>query len=135
MLQAQWDGPEIRTDGEVKEGDKYPGFCCEGHDWEVAVLIEWPPYPKETDIWGRCDNPACPNYDEGIGPHDAYRGVGKICLEDFEEWLADESTRIYNAHCSAGVDDHGADFEVCKHPDCMRMRMESPEVVKLANNY
>ncbi len=122
MLKAQWDSPEIITEGEVQDGDKYPDFCCKGHAWEVRKIFPWALHEGYTEYWGRCDNPDCPNYEKGIGPDDPYRGVGHICLEDFREWLADESTRIYNEHCSAAVD-HGADFEVCKHPGCQRVRV------------
>jgi hypothetical protein len=115
MLKAQWDGPEIITEGTVQEGDKYLGFCCKGHDWEVFHIF------SEQSIWGTCDNLDCPNYQVDIGPDDPYRGVKYICLEDFEEWLADESTRIYN-ECCAG---HWADFDVCGHPDCERVRIKT----------
>lgn len=91
MLQAHFEGEQIKTTGDVKEGDIYPDYCCSGHNWEVFDLVVDEELPEYTSIWGKCSSPDCPDYQANIGPGDLYRGVSNISREDFEEWLAERT--------------------------------------------
>lgn len=70
----------------VKEGDVFTGFCCEGYDWEVRLIFPDTTHPGDSEVWGRCSNPDCANYQPGYGPDDPWRGVGRISVDDLEEW-------------------------------------------------
>lgn len=86
MLTAKYKGRAIVTSGEIKEGDVYPDFCCQGHGWEVFLLI--PDYePKGVGIWGVCLNEGiCPSASP-IQPEDKRSSIE---AEDFWEWLANQ---------------------------------------------
>lgn len=70
---------------EIKEGQVYRGYHCDGFDWVVAWVAEW--RLDDTDIFGRCQNPDCPDYDKNYGEGDPWRGVQRVDVNDFEEWL------------------------------------------------
>lgn len=78
MLQAQLINDEIVTMGEVREGDVYPGLCCAGHNFTVALVLE--------SAWGHCDNPE--HYHDGEDP-DPYQGVNSFSIEDIALKLVD----------------------------------------------
>ena len=89
MLTTKLINGEIVTSGSVKFMDNYPGFCCDGHDWEVRIIFPHNPdfgeSPGYDDIWGRCGNEFCHIWNGD--KHDHYRGVSNHLLEDFEELL------------------------------------------------
>ena len=68
----------IITAGEIAVGDNYPGFCCEGFDWEVALVFP-DSDPHDVATWGICQNPKCPCDD----------GVQNLYYDDFVEALAE----------------------------------------------
>lgn len=78
---------------QIPEVDQnYPGFCCEGFDYEITyVVVIDPKDPEEwTSIWGFCQNPDCPvHYVEPI-EDDMYRAVSQNYLDDFEETLEEK---------------------------------------------
>lgn len=77
----------IETTGTVEAGDVYPGFCCAGHNWTVAIVDPCKVEPGLTDILGGCHNPACP-----VAANDMlFHGVSSISLGDFAEKLATEA--------------------------------------------
>jgi hypothetical protein len=81
---------------EVKVNQLYPGFCCQGFDYEICLIFPNRPYEPVgyTSIWGRCHNPDCPKYGEDIGPADPYRGVGHCDLDDFEMTLEEKGIAV-----------------------------------------
>lgn len=77
---------------DIKQGQTYHGYCCDGFVWEVAMVSQQDYRLTQSDdsIWGACQNPDCPEFDkdhmERYG-FDHYRGVGNPSREDFEMWL------------------------------------------------
>ena len=89
MLSATFNGDEILSTGEVAVGDVYPGFCCDGHGWEVSVTFT---QLDDVIIWGVCLNPECPKFQPELGPvDDPYHGVSNTLQCDLAEWLAETS--------------------------------------------
>lgn len=64
----------------VETGNIYPGLCCTGYDFEVALIFP-------DSIWGTCRNPACTGRD-GRGT-DHFQGVSNWSQEDFEELVSE----------------------------------------------
>jgi len=81
--QAKYKNGETNTD-EVQVGNNYPGLCCAGYNWEVAIIF-FNDNPAYNSIWGTCSNLACTGRD-GNGT-DHYQGVSSWLQEDFEERL------------------------------------------------
>lgn len=80
-----------------KVDDNYPGFCCAGWDYLICdVVVIDPKNPEEwTSIWGSCQNPDCPQYQENIGPeNDPFRGVSQNYLDDFEDALEEKGLKV-----------------------------------------
>lgn len=90
MLTAEIKNDELTWRGVVEGGDIYPGYCCPGYDWEVVLTFP-DDNPNYISVWGRCQNPDCPDYDGT--EDDPYRGVSNIMLEDFAENLATRKAR------------------------------------------
>ena len=70
---------------EIKEGQVYRGYHCDGFDWVVAHVLKW--QIDNSDVLGICQNPNCPDYDKDYGEDDPWRGVQRVDIDDFEMWL------------------------------------------------
>ncbi len=77
---------EIVVTGELAEGEKLPGLCCPGHEWEVSHVFRHrddDPVTEHT-YWGGCHNPECPvesdSHWHGVSHHNGY---------SLAEWLVD----------------------------------------------
>lgn len=83
MLAAQIINDELIYVGQPEVGEKYPGYCCAGFDFEIAIA--WPKTAAWDSVsgYGCCLNPNCPNWDGT--PDDMYRGVKSWQIEDFAE--------------------------------------------------
>lgn len=97
MLQAELVDNEIKATGQVEVDDVYPDIHCEGFGWWVLTVLPDRIAPREITIWGKCQNPDCP--DPSCVEHDhwptadnceacAWRGVWPIELEELEMKLA-----------------------------------------------
>lgn len=83
MLTARIDGDNLITEGQVNEGEHYPGLCCGGFGTEVIWISEFSDDPTDITIYAACDNPACRHRHPG----DAIAIYGWQ-FDDFAERLA-----------------------------------------------
>lgn len=90
MINVKTQDDELVIEGEVKADDIYPGFCCQGYDYEVCFIFP-NDNPNYTSIWGVCLNPDCPQTTGEI--EDYWRGLSENLLEDFAEKLAKEGQK------------------------------------------
>ena len=87
MITARIENNALFYDGSPEVDEKYPGYCCAGHDFIIAIV--WPAVYDWDMVsgWGCCLNPDCPNTD-GL-PDDPYRGVKSWDIEGFALTLAE----------------------------------------------
>lgn len=96
MLTAHID--EVKNElvidnGKVEENDIYPGGCCPGYDFEVALIFDGI-NPLEASVWGICGNPEhrCP---ECLGQEPChYCGVQHFSAEDLALRLAESQVVV-----------------------------------------
>lgn len=80
MITPQIVNDDIVINGEMHVGDKVPGLCCPGFDWEVSAIF--------SDVWGNCTNPNCPV------SSDPYKGVSHKDIYDIADWMLDHPVSV-----------------------------------------
>ncbi len=75
----------IRGSKPVEVGDMWFGYCCEGFNFEITMIL--------ISMWGVCHNQFCPRANP-LHPvwsklmEDYWHEMGSVEPKDFEEWLA-----------------------------------------------
>lgn len=84
LINASEHDEAVEISGTLEVGEKIPGYCCPGFDWEVRIVFP-DPILAYTSYWGCCYNPDCPvDADDAV-----YRGVKSASGETIAEWLLD----------------------------------------------